>query len=33
MIPKSRALEFWFFRYDVKLNFNPILETIVGRIR
>ena len=29
---KSRALEFWFLRYDVKLNFTPILEPIEGRV-
>ena len=33
MVRKSRALEFWFWRYDVKLNFTKIFEPIRGRVR
>ena len=30
---KSRALEFWFWRYDVKPNFTPISQPIGGKVR
>ena len=33
MVKKWTALEFWFWRYDAKPDFNKIFDQIVGGVR